>query len=214
GPLLEPRAHEPRQAEARRKQALPPGPPASRAHHQVGRIGGSSHLCVQCIRRRLFPMPTIRRAALALFTLLWIAAMTAHALPDHAPTTRAASNTAGPTAPTGDFANGTVLPNGRLVTPIGTRYDLGDFPLGLAIAPAGTLAVAINSGLGYGLNPGKQSSCTSDPASAGSPGQAAPDQSLSVIDLRTGRSRVITTVPTGRNPARRGMPGTYNYFYT
>ncbi|HXT38138.1 MAG TPA: bifunctional YncE family protein/alkaline phosphatase family protein [Chloroflexota bacterium] len=175
-------------------------------------------------------MPTIRRAALALFTLLWIAAMTAHALPDHAPTTRAASNTAGPTAPTGDFANGTVLPNGRLVTPIGTRYDLGDFPLGLAIAPAGTLAVAINSGLGYGLNPGKQSSCTSDPASApcpytnppdptltataGSPGQAAPDQSLSVIDLRTGRSRVITTVPTGRNPARRGMPGTYNYFYT
>src|SRR6185437_11608005 len=202
GPLLEPRAHEPRQAEARRKQALPPGPPASRAHHQVGRIGGSSHLCVQCIRRRLFPMPTIRRAALALFTLLWIAAMTAHALPDHAPTTRAASNTAGPTAPTGDFANGTVLPNGRLVTPIGTRYDLGDFPLGLAIAPASAPCPYTNP---------------PDPtltATAGSPGQAAPDQSLSVIDLRTGRSRVITTVPTGRNPARRGVPGTYNYFYT
>ena len=175
-------------------------------------------------------MRTVRRAALAIFTLLWIAAMTAHALPDHAPTTMAAPNPAGPTAPTGPFANGTVLPNGRLVTPIGTRYDLGDFPLGLAISPDGALAVAINSGLGYGLNPGKQSYCTSDPggapcpymnppdpiltATAGSAGETAPDQSMSVIDLRTGRSRVITAVPTGQNPARRGMPGTYNYFYT
>src|SRR5690242_13111241 len=57
---------------------------------------------------------------------------------------------AGPNAPTGAYANGTLLPDGRLVTPSGELHDLGDFPLGLAISPDGTLAVAINSGQGSG----------------------------------------------------------------
>jgi YVTN family beta-propeller protein len=141
----------------------------------------------------------------------------------------AAGQPAGPTAPTGDFANGAVLPDGRLVTPAGTRYTLGDFPLGVALSPDGNLAVAINSGLGYGLNGGFNSYCGQgqgpgpcpyrnppQPALArtvGDPATPAPDESLSVVDLRTGTTSEVKAVPTTRDPAKRGAAGTYNFFY-
>jgi YVTN family beta-propeller protein len=174
----------------------------------------------------------IRRAALGLFAMVCIGALAmAHVMPGPRPAyTVAGPNTAGPTAPTGSFANGTVLPNGRLVTPVGTQYNLGDFPLGLTISPDGNLAVAINSGQGFGLNTGKQSYCTSDGsrapcpytnptdptllATAGSAAEPASDQSLSVVDLRTGKQREISAVTTNHDPAHRGAAGTFNYFYS
>ncbi|MGH2344810.1 MAG: YncE family protein, partial [Chloroflexota bacterium] len=77
---------------------------------------------------------------------------------------------------------------------------------------------------------GKQSYCTSDPgsapcpyrnppdptllATAGSAAEPAPDQSLSVVDLRTGKQQLITAVPTNHDPTRRGAAGTYNFFYS
>lgn len=137
--------------------------------------------------------------------------------------------TAVPTSPTGDFANGAVLPDGRLVTPAGTRYTLGDLPLGVALSPDGNLAVAINSGYGDGLNGGFNSYCEQrqgpspcpyanppQPAlarTAGNPAMPAPDESLSVVDLRSGSVSEVKAVATTRDPAKRGAPGTYNFFY-
>jgi len=137
---------------------------------------------------------------------------------------------AGPTSPTGNYANGTVLPSGRLVTPAGTLHDLGDFPLGLAISPDGVLAAAINSGQGFGLNKGFNSYCTAagqggmpcpyanppNPvlaATAGNPATQAPDESLTVVNLHTGSSSIVTAVPTTYDPADHGS-GTYNDFYS
>lgn len=131
-------------------------------------------------------------------------------------------------------APGVVLPNGRLVSPVGTRATLGDFPLGLALSPDGRLAVAIDSGQGFGLNKGFNSYCTpanqgnkpcpyANPAGyplggaliagAGSPATHAPDQSLSVVDLRSGGVASVTAQPTSYDPAKIGRPGTYNYFF-
>ena len=70
-------------------------------------------------------------------------------------------------SPTGRYANGTVLPDGRLVTPAGHTSALGDFPTGLALSPDGRLAVASNSGQGEG-----------------SPQQG--NESLQLIDAQTG----------------------------
>jgi len=133
---------------------------------------------------------------------------------------------AGPTSPTGTFANGTVLPNGRLVTPAGRVVDLGDFPLGVAVSPDGRLAVAINSGQGQGTNSGFDSYCTgrgqpnpcpyTNPpgpsqlkATAGISGTHTPDESLSVVDLRTGRASEVKAVPTSYDPLHPQI----NFFY-
>jgi len=133
---------------------------------------------------------------------------------------------AGPTSPTGTYANGTVLPNGRLVTPAGRIVDLGDFPLGVAVSPDGRLAVAINSGQGQGTNSGFDSYCTgrgqpnpcpyTDPpgppqlkAMAGVSGTRTPDESLSVVDLRTGRASEVKAVPTSYDPLHPQI----NFFY-
>lgn len=45
-------------------------------------------------------------------------------------------------------AGATLLPSGRLVTPAGHLFGLGDFPEGAAVSPDGVLAVA--SGVGQG----------------------------------------------------------------
>jgi len=141
-----------------------------------------------------------------------------------------AASPAGPTSPTGVFANGTVLPNGRLVTPAGRTVDLGDFPLGVAVSPDGRLAVAINSGQGTGLNSGRDSYCTNRrqgmpcpyrdnlPSTialrntAGDPGTRTPDESLSVVNLRTGRVDEVKAVPTSYD-ATPGAKDRFNYFY-
>ncbi len=141
-----------------------------------------------------------------------------------------AAGGAGPSSPTGTYAYGTVLPDGRLVTPAGTLYDVGDFPIGLAISPDGVLAAAINSGQGFGLNKGFQSYCTAvgqggapcpyanptNPvlaATAGDRSTRAPDESLTVVNLRTGTRTQVTAVPTTYDPAHHGS-GSYNDFYS
>jgi len=112
----------------------------------------------------------------------------------------------GPTATTGPYDNGTVLPNGRLVTPAGRVSDLGDFPLGVAVSPDGRLVVAINSGAGDGTGGGTGNYCAPrqqgdcpQPSPTPAPGAASyrqPDESLSVTDLRTGRVSTVTAIPT------------------
>jgi YVTN family beta-propeller protein len=144
------------------------------------------------------------------------------------PIAAASSPVVSPSSPTGSYANGTLLPDGRLVTPAGELHDLGDFPLGLAISPDGTLAVAINSGQGNGLNNGFPSDCTQgnggkpcpytnppDPRLAAAVGDRtmhAPDESLIVINLRTGYKTQVTAVPTTYDPDSHGS-GTFNFFY-
>src|SRR3954467_540751 len=101
----------------------------------------------------------------------------------------------------------TLLPNGRLVHPAGATYDLGDFPLGVAVSPDGQMAVASNAGRGNGLNGGFGSYC-SDNAPArcpyvpdqlrGDPNNPAPDESLSVVDLANGGTTDVVAVPTVR----------------
>ena len=178
------------------------------------------------------PMPSLPSIGRVLAVLLFLSVGTGsfHLTTNHAGASPIpASTTAGSTSPTGTFANGSVLPNGRLVTPAGSLYDLGDFPLGLAVSPGGVLAVAINSGQGFGLNKGFNSYCTaggqggapcpyvnpSNPvlaATAGNPATHAPDESLTVVNLRTGSRTQVTAVPTTYDPAHHGS-GTYNDFY-
>lgn len=129
------------------------------------------------------------------------------------------------TATTGLYDNGVVLPNGRLVTPAGRTSDLGDFPMGGAISPDGRLSVAVNSGQGEGLNLGYNSYCEQGQgpgpcpyvnpaqplvaATAGYSNTRTYDNSLSVTDLRSGRARTVTAVPTSYNP----VYPRFNYFY-
>lgn len=84
------------------------------------------------------------------------------------------ARTATLSSPTGHYANGTVLPDGRLVTPAGRTTALGDFPTGLALSPDGRWAVASNSGQGEG-----------------SPQQG--NESLQLVDARTGRGQQTVT---------------------
>jgi DNA-binding beta-propeller fold protein YncE len=83
-------------------------------------------------------------------------------------------NMASPYSPTGLYDNGAVLPNGRLVTPVGSVTALGDFPVAIAISPHADMALVSNSGQGEGSNP------------------AQGNESLQVVDLASGR--VVQTV--------------------
>ncbi len=85
-----------------------------------------------------------------------------------------------PTSPTGTYAEGTSLPNGRLVKPVGRRTTTGDFPVALVLSPDGKTGVLANSGQGSGAE--EQS-----------------DESLQVVDLDSGR--VVQTVRDREAPA-------------
>lgn len=78
-----------------------------------------------------------------------------------------------PYSPTGTYAEGSSLPSGRLVNPVGRRTKTDDFPVAVALSPDGRTAVVANSGQG-----------------SGAPEQG--DQSLQVIDVRSGK--VVQTV--------------------
>src|SRR6516225_9540240 len=118
-------------------------------------------------------------------------------------TTPAAANLAGAphatAAPSGLVG---VLPNGRLVRPAGTPYDLGDFPLGLAVSPDGRLAVAANAGQGFGVNGGFGTYCNGGcpyplpPNQLGNPATPAPDESLTVVNLHKRSTTNVGVVPT------------------
>jgi YVTN family beta-propeller protein len=104
-----------------------------------------------------------------------------------------------------------VLPDGRLVRPEGRRFDLGDFPIGLAVSPDGRLAVAANAGQGFGNNFGFGSFCDdlgtpnqcgqAPPSLVGDPATPTPDESLSVVDLAHGGTTTVTVVPTSHDPS-------------
>jgi sugar lactone lactonase YvrE len=73
-----------------------------------------------------------------------------------------------PYSPTGQYAEGALQVNGRLVDPAGRRTLLGDFPLGLVVSPDGRTGVVANGGQGEG-------------------GPQQGDQSLQVVDLASGK---------------------------
>jgi DNA-binding beta-propeller fold protein YncE len=150
---------------------------------------------------------SLRRALAVLGALLLLAGLVGPA--------RAGSATRTPTA-------GVLLPSGRLVTPAGSQwdstrtaadhaYDLGDFPLGLALSPDGRLAVASLNGRGYGTPHTNGTFCDQHAGPhpvqcpgvpdrlKGDPRLTAPDEGLDVVDLRTGRTVQVVAVPTSNS---------------
>jgi YVTN family beta-propeller protein len=93
----------------------------------------------------------------------------------------ASAATPGPYSPTGRYGNGALLPNGRLVRPIGTVTALGDLPTGIAVSPSKSIAVVVNSGQGEGNNPDQG------------------NESLQVVDLAT--NAVVQTI-TDHDPGQ------------
>ena len=160
-----------------------------------------------------------RRAALLAAGLLCLGVLTAA-------TQSPSALPAGPSSPTGHYGNGTVLPDGRLLTPAGTQYDLGDYPLGAAVSPDGNLLVASDNGLGIGLGGGfntycgqnqnqppnaapapcayipKQLGAATAAAQFGDPTRPTYDEALSVVDLRSGAVRTVEAHPTVRDPIK------------
>lgn len=55
-----------------------------------------------------------------------------------------------PYTPTGQYAEGASLVSGRLITPVGDRTTVGDFPVAIAVSPDRKVAVVVNSGQGEG----------------------------------------------------------------
>src|SRR5689334_21024668 len=78
-----------------------------------------------------------------------------------------------PYSTTGQYAEGVSLVSGRLITPVGERTELGDFPVAIALSPDGTVAAIANSGQGEGA-----------------PSQT--DEGLQIVDVASGR--VLQTV--------------------
>src|SRR5690348_6217562 len=83
----------------------------------------------------------------------WLAGATATSLLALAGAQLAPQASASPIAPghgSGHFPRKTILPDGRPVRPAGIQYNLGDFSLGLAIAPNGRCAASSDEGWGNG----------------------------------------------------------------
>lgn len=140
-----------------------------------------------------------------------------------------------PTAPR-VATHGVLLPNGRLVTPAGSTYDaqrgsgdaafdLGDFPLGLALSPNGRLAVSSLNGRGYGTPHTNGTFCDQHSGRhpvecpgvpdglKGDPRLKAPDEGLDVVDLTTGKTVQVVAVPTSNSPTGHSACGQgYNCF--
>ncbi|HEX6527103.1 MAG TPA: bifunctional YncE family protein/alkaline phosphatase family protein [Streptosporangiaceae bacterium] len=88
----------------------------------------------------------------------------------------------------------TVLPDGRYVRPSGIQYNLGDFSLGLAIAPNGRCAASSDEGWGNG-----------QPVPAVpkvNPAGTQPDEGLTALNLVTGATQFVTV---NRKPAQNFM---------
>src|SRR5262245_58779038 len=96
----------------------------------------------------------------------------------------------------------TVLPDGRYVRPAGVRYNLGDFALGLAIAPNGKCAASSDEGWGNG----RPVPAVPNVNSAGT----EPDEGITAVNLRTGATRFVTI---NRKPAQNfiGIGLAYNH---
>src|SRR5215469_4851518 len=77
-----------------------------------------------------------------------------------------------------------LLPDGRYVRPAGIRYNLGDFSLGLALAPNGRCAASSDEGWGNGQPvpavPGVNAAGTT------------PDEGVTALNLDTGATQFVT----------------------
>jgi DNA-binding beta-propeller fold protein YncE len=77
----------------------------------------------------------------------------------------------------------TLLPTGRIVRPAGLQYNLGDFSLGLAVAPNGRCAASTDEGWGNGQPV---------PAVAGiNRAGTQPDEGVTALNLATGASQFV-----------------------
>ena len=90
----------------------------------------------------------------------------------------ASMGAATPYSPTGQYSNGALLPNGRLVNPVGTVVPVGDFPVAVVPSPRSDIAVVSNAGQGEG-------------------GPEQGNESLAVVDLST--DRVVQTIADHTN---------------
>jgi len=88
----------------------------------------------------------------------------------------------------------TVLPDGRYVRPAGIQYNLGDFSLGLAVAPDGRCAASSDEGWGNG-----------QPVPAVpkvNPAGTQPDEGVTAVNLVTGATQFVTV---NRKPTQNFM---------
>src|ERR1700730_6241552 len=108
-------------------------------------------------------------------------------------TANAAGPSRGVVAP-GIPRGATVLPDGRYVRPAGIRYNLGDFSLGLAIAPNGRCAASSDEGWGNG----RPVPAVPKVNRAGT----QPDEGVTALNLVTGATQFVTV---NRKPAQNFM---------
>ncbi len=132
-------------------------------------------------------MPRSRRAPLRLAAAVSVAVLSVGAASARTDTSGASSTlpNATPDSPTGLYANGALLMDGRLVKPAGTVRALGDLPVASAVSPDGALEAVVNGGEGSG-------------------GTDQGNQSLQLVRLSD--TRVVQTV-TDHEP---GQPTFYN----
>ena len=91
-------------------------------------------------------------------------------------------------------AGATLLPTGRFVRPAGQSYDLGDFSLGLAVAPNGKCAASSDEGWGNG----QPIPAVSGVNNAGT----QPDEGVTSINFLTGATGFVAVNP---KPAQNFM---------
>src|SRR5215472_6141079 len=101
-----------------------------------------------------------------------------------APQTANAAGPSGGAVAHPGFGGTTILPNGRYVRPAGIRYNLGDFSLGLAVAPNGRCAASSDEGWGNG----RPVPAVPRVNRAGT----EPDEGVTAIDLVTGETQFVT----------------------
>src|SRR5690349_1740881 len=119
----------------------------------------------------------------------WLAGVTALSLrvvgvAYWAPQTANAADPGGGAAAHTSSRGATLLPDGRYVRPAGIRYNLGDFSLGLAIAPNGRCAASSDEGWGNGRPV---------PAVRGvNRAGTEPDEGVTGVNLLTGSTQFVT----------------------
>jgi DNA-binding beta-propeller fold protein YncE len=104
----------------------------------------------------------------------------AYSAPQAATAARPGGEIAGAPVPHG----ATLLPTGRYVRPAGQQYNLGDFSLGLAVAPSGRCAASSDEGWGNG----RPVPAVPGVNSAGS----EPDEGVTALNLLTGATQFVT----------------------
>src|SRR5262245_61293025 len=127
------------------------------------------------LRRRRVPRLLAGATALSL-----CAVAVAYWAPQTASAAGPGGGVIGPSIP----GRATLLPDGRYVQPAGIQYNLGDFSLGLAIAPNGRCAASSDEGWGNGRPvpavPGVNRAGTE------------PDEGVTAVNLVTGKTQFVT----------------------